>query len=89
MNALLTYDDGYIKVKIKLYGDKVLTNFCGLNSPLDDIECEPFTVISIDSLPVYKSRYHMWVHLDNCAYKIVGKQMIDYLGENRFEADED
>ena len=27
-------------------------------------------------------KYYMQVYLDNCAYKIVDKQMTDYLDEN-------
>ena len=34
---------------------KFNTNFRGLNVPEDDIECESFIVISIDSLLVYKN----------------------------------
>ena len=33
-------------------------------------------------------KYYLQVHLDNCAYEIVEKQMIDYLGQNPFETDE-
>ena len=47
-----------------------------------------FTVISIDSLLVCKKIYIVLVYLDNCAYKILDKRMIDYLGENPFETDE-
>ena len=54
--------------------------------PEDDIECESFTVISIDSLFVYESKYYLQVYLDNCPYKIVNKQMTDYLDDNFFEA---
>ena len=50
--------------------------------PEDDIECESFTVISIDSLLVYENKYYLQVYLDNCVYKIVHKQMTDYLDEN-------
>ena len=53
--------------------------------PEDDIECDFFTVISIDSLPVYNSKYYLPVYLDNCTYKIVNKQMADYFDENLFE----
>ena len=52
LNALPVYDDRYIKSKIKIYGDKVHTNFHGLNVPEDDIEWKSFTVISINSLLV-------------------------------------
>ena len=54
LNVLPVFDDRYIKTKTRTYGDKVYTNFCGLNVLEDDIECESFTVISIDSLLVYE-----------------------------------
>ena len=50
MNALPVYNDSYIKIKIRTYGDKVFTNFRCLNVPEDGIECKLFTAISIDSL---------------------------------------
>ena len=53
--------------------------------PEGDIECEFFTVISIDSLLVYDSRHYLQVYLDNCGYKIVNTRMTDYLDENFFE----
>ena len=47
--------------------------------PEDDIECEYFTVISTVSLLVYENKYYQQVN--NCAYKMVNKQMTDYLDE--------
>ena len=85
LNDLPVYDDRYIKAKIRTYGDKVYTNFRGLNVPEDDIECESFTVIAIDSLLVYENKYYLHVYLDNCAYEIVNKQITDCLDENLFE----
>ena len=73
-----------MKTKIRTYGNKVYINFRGLNVPEDDIECECFTVISIDPLLVCKNKYYLQVYLDNCAYKLVNKQMTDYLDENIF-----
>ena len=52
--------------------------------PEHDKECDSFTVISIDSLLVYENKY-LQAYLDNCTYKIVNKQMTDYLDENLFE----
>ena len=57
----------------RTYSDKVYTNFRGLNMPKYDIECEYFTVISVDSLLVYENKYYLQVYLDNCAYKIINK----------------
>ena len=61
LNALPAYDDWHIKTKIRAYGDKVYTNFRGLNVPKDGTECESFTVISIDSLLVYENKYFLEV----------------------------
>ena len=44
------------------------TNLRGLNVPEFDIECETFTVISVDSLLVYENKYYLQVYLDNCTY---------------------
>ena len=53
LNTLPVFDDRCIKTKKRTFGDKVYTNFRGLNVPEDDTKCESFTVISIDSLLVY------------------------------------
>ena len=70
-----------MKTKVRTYG----YNFRGLNLAEDDIECESFTVISIDSLLVYDKKCYPQVYLDNCVYKIVNKETADYLDENLFE----
>ena len=51
--------------------------------PEDNIECESFW-----SFTCMQNKYYLQVYWDNCAYKIIDKQMIDYLNENRFETDE-
>ena len=48
-----------------------------------------FTVISGNSLLVYKNRYYLQVYLDNCVHKIIDKQITDYLEDNLFETYED
>ena len=50
-----------------------------------DIECELFTVIPSDSLLVFKNKCYLQVYLENCAYKVVNKEMTNYLDENLFE----
>ena len=44
---------------MRTYCDKVYTNFRGLNVPKDDIACESFIVVSIDSLLVYQNKYYI------------------------------
>ena len=53
--------------------------------PEDDIKCQSFTVIPIDSLLVWKNKYYLQLYLDTCAYKIAKKHLTDYLDDNRFE----
>ena len=48
-----------------------------------------FGIISIDSLLVYENKYYLQAYLENCAYKIVKTQMLDYLDDNLLETDED
>ena len=67
MNVLLVYVDRYTKTKIQTYGDKLYSNLRGLNVPEDGVECESFTVISIDSLLYYNSKYYLQIYLANCA----------------------
>ena len=87
LNTLPVYDGRCIKTTIRTYSDKSYTNVRGSNVSEDDIECEYFTVISIDSLLVYKNKYYLQVYLDNCAYRIANKQITDYLHDNLFETD--
>ena len=70
MNALEVYDKRYIKIKIRTYKDKVYTSFRGLNVPKDSVECEPFTIFSINFILVYENKYHLQGYLDSCAYKL-------------------
>ena len=57
-NSLPVYDE-ILKIKIRTYSDKVYTNFCGLNVPEDDTECESFTTISIEYLLVCENKYYL------------------------------
>ena len=41
--------------------NKIDTNVRGLNVPEDDIECQSFTVISINSLLVYENKYYYYI----------------------------
>ena len=77
MNASTAYDDTYIKNKIRADGDNVYTNCRGLNVPEDGVQCESFTIISIDSLLVYEKKYYLQKYLDNFAFKIVYWEMVD------------
>ena len=57
--------------------------------PQYGVECETFTVISINYLLVYENKHDLQVYLDHCANKIVDKEIIDYLNKNLFKTDKD
>ena len=45
-----------------MYGDNVYTNFRGLNVPENGVECESFTIISIDSSLIYENEHYLQVY---------------------------
>ena len=81
LNTLPVYDDRYIKAKIRTYSHKVYTKFRVLNVPGDEIKCETFTLISIRFLLIYENKYYLQVYLDNCAYKVGSKQIVDIIND--------
>ena len=82
MNGSTIYENRYIKTKIKTYGNKVYSNFCGLNVPQGGIEFEYFTVISTDSLLLYENKYFLQIYSEIMLMKLL---KVDYLGDNPFE----
>ena len=54
----------------------------------DGAECESFITFLLIIWFFYENKYDLQVFLKSCAYKIVDKQMIDYLDDNIFETDE-
>ena len=57
LDILSVYNNIYIKTKLRTYGDKVYTNFHGLNVPEDGVEYKSFTITYIDSLLFSDSKY--------------------------------
>ena len=54
----------------------------------EGVEWQSPTIISIDCLLAYGNKYYLQVYFDDCAYKIVDKQMIHHLCNYLFESDE-
>ena len=65
--------------KIRTNDKNVHINFHDLNVLEDGVKFEYLPIISSDSLLVYENKYYLQVYLYNCPYKIVDKQMINYL----------
>ena len=73
LNVLPVFDDRHTKLiykKIRPYNDKVCTNFRGLNTAEDDLECESFTVVSIDYLLLFS--FIPWFYMKtNITFKYI------------------
>ena len=90
LNTLPIYDDRYIKNKIRTYVDNVYTNFLVQMSQrmIQNVNLLQ-SFLYIITLLVYYYNYYLQVHLQNCAEKIIDKQMTDYLDKNFFQNDKD
>ena len=62
LNALPVYDDKYIKIKIRTYGDKAYTKCFGVNVPGDGVECE--------SLPIFLLIFYL-IMKENIVYRYI------------------
>ena len=84
LNDIPVSDGRYIKTKIRTYGDKVYTNFHGLNVS-EDVRSVNLLQSFLLILYWYTKPNITCKYLDICAYKTASKQMKDYLGDNFFE----
>ena len=66
-------------------GNKIYTNSRSLNVSEDVIENVHFFQSFILILFLFIRKYYLLLYLDNCAYKIVNKQTIDYFDDRLFE----
>ena len=60
--------DKYIKTKIKLYGDKINTNFQRKKVPRENASYKCFLLIMLDSVIRVNKKYHLQTLLEGCKY---------------------
>ena len=63
-------NDKYIKTKIKIYGDKVNTNFQGKKIPKENSSCECLPLIMLDSVVRVNKKYYPQTLLEECKLKV-------------------
>ena len=77
------YNDKYIKTKIKIYNDKVYTNFQHNKIAKDNEYCACLSVILLDSTFVNSSKeYYLQIFLEKCKYAIKDRKMINTINED-------
>ena len=78
------YGDGdkYIKTKIKMYGDRVNTNFQGKKVPKENASNKCLLLIMLDSVIRVNKKYYPETLLEECKYAIRKNKMDNLIKDN-------
>ena len=77
------YNDRYIKTKIKIYNDRVYTNFQHNKIPKENESCTCLSAILLDSNFVNSDKeYYPQILLEECKYAIKNKKIINTTNED-------
>ena len=74
--------DKYIKTKIKVYGDKVNTNFQGKKVPKENASYKCISLIMLDSVIKVNKKYYPQTLLEECKYVIRKNKMEDLINND-------
>ena len=61
-------DDKYIKTKIKIYANSIITNFHNKKMPKEKAPCKCLSIIMIDSVIKANKKYYPQTLLEECKY---------------------
>ena len=81
-------DDKYLKTKIKIYADSIVTNFHNKKISKEKLPCKCLSIIILDSVIKANKKYYPQIFLEECKYmqeKIKTEKYIDY----NFKSDSD
>ena len=77
------YNDKYIKTKIKIYNDRVYTNFQHNKIPKDNEYCVCLSAILLDSIFVNSNEeYYLPILLKECKYAIKNRKIVNTIIED-------
>ena len=74
--------DSYIKTKVKMYDDKVNTNFQGKETPKGDSSYKCLSLIMLDSVVKVGKKYYLQVFLEECKYIKRKNKMFNYINDD-------
>ena len=75
-------NDKCIKTKIKLYGDKVNTNFQGKQIPKENASYKCLSLIMLDSVIRANKKYYPQTVLEECKYEIKKNKMENIINDD-------
>ena len=61
-------DEKYIKTKIKIYADSIITNFHNKKMPREKVPCTCLSIIMLDSIIKVNKKYYPQTLLEECKY---------------------
>ena len=77
------YHAKYIKTKIKIYNDRVYTNFQHDKIPKDNEYCACLSVILLDSVLVNSNKeYYPQIFLEECKYAIKDRKVVNTINKD-------
>ena len=74
--------DSYIKTKVKMYDNKVNTNFQGKETPKRDSSYKCLSLIMLDSIVKVRKKYCPQVFLEECKYVKRKNEMFNYINDD-------
>ena len=76
-------NDKYIKTKIKIYNNRVYTNFQHIKIPKDNEYCVCLSVILLDSIFVNSDKeYYPQIFSEECKYTLRNKKIVNTINED-------
>ena len=83
LNSELVYNDKYIKTKIKIYNDKVYTNFQHNKIPKDNEYCACLSLIILDSILVNSDKeFYPQIFLEQCKYAMKNEKIVNTINKD-------
>ena len=80
-------DDKYIKTKIKIYADNMITNFHNKKMPKEKAPCKCFSIIMLDSVIKANKKYYPQTFLEECKYVQEKIKLENYIDEDLEKSD--
>ena len=75
-------NDKYIKTKIKLYEDKINTNFQGKKIPKENTSYKCWSLIMLDSVIRANKNYYPQTLPEECKYEIKKNKMENFINDD-------
>ena len=82
-------DDKYIKTKIKVYADSMITNFHNKKKPKEKASCKCLSIIMLDSVIKANKKYYPQTLLEECKYIQEKIKIENYINEDLENSESD